>query len=103
MKTILLEVIKLARNAKGEVGGQDYMLSLSIDEDIVGMYIAEAVLLSIGIHLASSSSNHQQKMPELFLGEFPPVCLPDQDLFLEVGYVLVFKPRHEGTTVTACS
>ena len=102
MKTIFLEMIKLVGKAEGEISDQYFILSLAVDEDIVGMDVAKVMLLSIRIHLACCSSHHQQKVPEFFLCEESLVCLPGRDLFLEIGHVFVFKPGDKGTAVTAC-
>ena len=101
MQAILLEMLELGGEAEGKVGGQNFEVSLAVEENIVGMDVAQHVLLPIGVHLQGHSGNNEEEVPKLFLSEVGGGFLPGSDLGLEIGGVLVVKLDHQCAGITA--
>ena len=101
MEAILLEVLELCGEAEGEVGGEDFEVPLAVEKDVVGVDVAQHVLLPIRVHLRGHSGNNEEEVPKLFLCEVGGCLLPRSDLGLESGGVLVVKLYHQRAGIAA--
>ena len=91
MQSVLLEVAELPRQTIGKVGDQYLLLCLAIDENVIGMDVADDVFVPIRVDLRGTASDNQQQVPHLFLSIMAAILLPNCNLSFEVGDVLVVE------------